>query len=210
MNGKLRSGSVTSVVAPNEAGVWIEVTEKEAMEKALLDENERRFTQARNTPFLQPPLLQLVGTMGTGPAAEDILQGTFNIPEGVDEWAARLIPFLARPEKVKSGQFIRPATTVSVQSHSDGWRKAKERTSSGPSGITFAHFKAGLNNHKVAEFEALMTSIPYETGISPDRWQHGTNVMLEKNTGNFRVDKLRAILLYEADFNQNNKNLAEK
>jgi hypothetical protein len=31
--------------------------------------------------------------------------------------------------------------------------------------------------------------------------------MLEKKKGNFRVDKLRAILLYEANFNQNNKKL---
>jgi hypothetical protein len=52
-----------------------------------------------------------------------------------------------------------------------------------------------------------MTSIPYETGISPKRWQQGTDVMLKKQTRNFRVDKLRAILLYEADLNQNNKKL---
>ena len=55
-----------------------------------------------------------------------------------------------------------------------------------------------------------MTSIPYETGISPNRWQNDTNVMLEKQKGNFRVDKLRAILLYEADFNQNNKKLGRE
>jgi hypothetical protein len=30
---------------------------------------------------------------------------------------------------------------------------------------------------------------------------------LRKKKGNFRVDKLRAILLYEANFNQNNKKL---
>ena len=52
VNGKLRSGSVTLVVAPNEAGVWIEVTDKESIKKALLEENERRFTQASGTPFL--------------------------------------------------------------------------------------------------------------------------------------------------------------
>ena len=34
--------------------------------------------------------------------------------------------------------------------------------------------------------------------------------MLEKHKGNFRVDKLRAILLYEADFNQNNKKLGRE
>ena len=69
---------------------------------------------------------------------------------------------------------------------------------------------AGTRDPVIAEFEALMTSIPYETGISPDRWQNGTNVMLEKQKGNFRVDKLRAILLYKADFNQNNKKLGRE
>jgi hypothetical protein len=145
--------------------------------------------------------------MGTGPAAEAILRGTFTIPEEVDEWAAKLIPFLARPEKVNQGNYIRPPIAVTTKSHCDGWRKAKERTSSGPSGIPFAHFKSGLKNDTVKEFKAVMTSIPYETGISPERWQQGTDVMLEKQTGNFWVDKLRAILLYEADFNQNNKKL---
>jgi hypothetical protein len=207
VNGKLRSGSVTSVVAPDKDGRWREVTEKEDIEMALLEENERRFTQAADTPFLQDPLLRLVGKMGTGPAAEAILRGTFTIPEEVDEWAAKLIPFLARPEKVNQGKYIRPPIVVTTKSHCDGWRKAKERTSSGPSGITFAHFKSGLKNDTVKEFEAVMTSIPYETGISPERWQQGTDVMLEKQTGNFRVDKLRVILLYEADFNQNNKKL---
>jgi ankyrin repeat protein len=33
------------------------------------------------------------------------------------------------------------------------------------------------------------------------------NVMLEKKQGNFRMDKLHAILLYECDFNHNNKQL---
>ena len=167
-------------MAPDDNGIWKEVTSKVDMEQALLDENKRRFTQARSTPFLQPPLLQMVGPLGTGPAAEQILNGTFSIPEGVDEWAAKLIPFLARPQSVVAGHFRKPDTTVDLQSHVDGWRKAKERTSSGPSGITFAHFKAGLGDPRISAFETIMASIPYETGISPERWQHGTDVMLEK------------------------------
>ena len=97
-----------------------------------------------------------------------------------------LIPFLARVPEDPSGRVQGPERSVSLESHVEGWRKAKERTSSRPSGITFAHFKAGTRDPVVAEFEALMSSIPYETGISPDRWQNGTNVMLEKQKGNFR------------------------
>jgi hypothetical protein len=52
-----------------------------------------------------------------------------------------------------------------------------------------------------------MAHIPYISGYSPVRWQQGTDVMSEKKKGNFRADKLRAILLYEAEFNQNNKKL---
>ena len=210
VNGKLQTGSVTSVVAPNEMGEWVEVVGKEEIERALLQENERRFNQAKETPFLQKPLLDLVGKLGVGKAANEILNGTFVVPEEVDEWAARLIPFLARAPVETSWKGFEPERLVSVTSHVEGWRKAKERTASGPSGITFAHFKAGTRDSVVSDFESMMSSIPYETGISPDRWQQGTNVMLEKQKGNFRVDKLRAILLYEADFNQNNKKLGRE
>ena len=51
VNGKLRSGSVTSVVAPDAMGKWVEVTSKHEIERALLVENERRFNQAKDTSF---------------------------------------------------------------------------------------------------------------------------------------------------------------
>jgi hypothetical protein len=52
-----------------------------------------------------------------------------------------------------------------------------------------------------------MAHIPYISGYSPVCWQNGIDVMVEKRKGNFRVDKLRPILLCEANFNQNNKKL---
>ena len=36
VNGKLRSGSVTSVVAPDEMGKWVEVTSKHEIERAII------------------------------------------------------------------------------------------------------------------------------------------------------------------------------
>jgi len=43
------------------------------------------------------------------------------------------------------------------------------------------------------------------TGISPQCWRHALNVMLEKVMGNCSVEKLCIIMLFEADFNNNNK-----
>jgi hypothetical protein len=52
VKNKLRSGSVTMVLAPDDDGNWTERTEKLEIETALLQENERRFNQAKDTPFL--------------------------------------------------------------------------------------------------------------------------------------------------------------
>jgi len=51
----------------------------------------------------------------------------------------------------------------------------------------------------------MLANIPLHTGYSPARWWKGLNVMLKKSPGNFNVEKLCIILLFEADFNSNNK-----
>ena len=50
-----------------------------------------------------------------------------------------------------------------------------------------------------------MANVPYLSGYSPSRWQFGIDVILLKKTGNHNIDRLRTILLYEADFNRMNK-----
>jgi len=64
---------------------------------------------------------------------------------------------------------------------------------------------AGTFNPDILIFNMTMADIPLKTGYSPDRWQEGLNMMLEKSLGNFNVKKLWIILLFEADFNANNK-----
>jgi hypothetical protein len=77
VNDKLRSGSVTMVLAPDAEGNWTERTDKLEIETALLQENERRFNQANDTPFLVPPLYDLIGPLGIGLHADAVLDGTF-------------------------------------------------------------------------------------------------------------------------------------
>ena len=50
-----------------------------------------------------------------------------------------------------------------------------------------------------------MSTIVTATGYSFDRWQNGLTVLLEKKEGLRIIQKLRAILLMEADFNMVNK-----
>ncbi len=55
--------------------------------------------------------------------------------------------------------------------------------------------------------EATLMNIPYALGYSPQWWRQGTNCMIEKKLGKWRVNRLHTIFLYEADFNFLNKKL---
>ena len=69
------------------------------------------------------------------------------------------------------------------------------------SGRHFGHYKAASKNAFLTAVHSTFCTVASECGTSIDRWERGLTVMLEKIKGNIRADKLRAILLMEADFN---------
>jgi len=69
---------------------------------------------------------------------------------------------------------------ISLQKYTNGWRKAQEATSSSLSGNHFGHYMAGSFNPDIVLFDAMMVNLPMKTGYSPQHWQEGLNVMLEK------------------------------
>jgi len=73
------------------------------------------------------------------------------------------------------------------------------------SGIHFGHYIAGTFNPEILVINATLANIPLHSGFTYDRWKKGVNVMIEKMCGDFNVEKLWIILLFEADFNANNK-----
>jgi hypothetical protein len=104
VNGKLRSGSVSIVLAPDEEGDWTERTENKDSESALLQENERRFNQDHDTTFLVAPVFDLIGPLGIGPHADVILDGTFVAPPDTVPYATKFI------YQLKKGTSGRPGT----------------------------------------------------------------------------------------------------
>ena len=91
-----------------------------------------------------------------------------------------------------------------------GWKQQKEHTSSGISGQHFGIMKAVMGNQLLADVHSSMANIPFATGFTPSRWKKGVDVFIEKKNKSSQVDKLRIILLYESDFNFNNKILGRQ
>ena len=207
VTGKLTSKSVTKVIVNG-----TECTNKKEIESALFDVNEAKYQASATTPFLQQPLVECFGYRSSEPANSEVLDGTFIAPPNTDPYAKLLLHHLCRPDDatVTTAASTRatdynPVEEISVTDHIKGWKKAKERTSAGASGLTFAMYKAHTKRDRLARFDAHQRSFAYKTGFAYRRWKKGINVQLLKRKRDYRAEKLRTILLLEADFNINNK-----
>jgi hypothetical protein len=81
------------------------------------------------------------------------------------------------------------------------WKKVGEFTSSLSSGVHYGHYKAAIQDLISTGVLALQLTVIARSGIPPESWSVGLQVMLEKIVGVCLVEKLWAIQLYGADFN---------
>ena len=209
MNGTLRQNKgLPKVMVQDLNGDEIEIVEKEAMEKALLDSYEKTLTQSNTTPCMQSPLIERLGLCATTETAVDILMGNAYNEDGIDESTKEVLKFLAMKEGMRKHFMPKSLEVAECQS---GWKKVRERTcSSMKNGVHFGHWMTGYTDLEIATTHTELANIPYTSGYAPLRWRVGTNSIIPKELGNYNIKRLRTILLYEADFNFNNKILAKR
>jgi len=185
-------GGLTMVLQPN----GDECHTKESIEQACLTKNQSRFNQAADTPLLQPPLYGLLGPLGMGCAAMDILQGSFLYPEN------QIIQDTLNALQHCDPENTLGPTCIHLEDYHNIWRKSKEKTSScSKYGLHFGHYKAITHDDNLTELHTMMINVTLMSGYSPTRWHVGLNVMIPKKPGNYMVMDLRTLLLYDAEFN---------
>ena len=104
--------------------------------------------------------------------------------------------------QVKPGE---TTVTVSADELCYFWKRVKEGTASSYLVIHYGHYKAAAHSERISRFLAQKIPLIARTGCPPGRWSYGLTIMLEKIAGLALINKLRAILLMEADFNFRNK-----
>jgi hypothetical protein len=202
---KSNRGSLTMIETKDADGSWVEQTDQTNIERGCMESNFEKYTQTNTTPIMQSGLIASIGFLGENETAKEILEGRYTPPMEQDQYTTELLQQLRQVPQLTQMEPI-----ITTEAFKEGWRKMKETTSAGKSGMHFGHMKACTQSDQVADFEATMTHIPYVTGYSPLRWKSGVDVMILKKAQQFRVDKLRTIVLLEADFNFNNKILGKE
>jgi hypothetical protein len=158
VTGKLVDKSITKVEHEG-----IEYTAQEDIEKILLMINEAKTCASDQTPFMKGQLLQDLGYQSNNENHKKILQGAYGIPELCHPATAALIRGMARPVILKDAYGFKPRTHITTEDHIKGWKKQKEKTGGGMSGLHFGHYKAHLKFRALAAFDASMRSVAYTT-----------------------------------------------
>ena len=81
------------------------------------------------------------------------------------------------------------------------WRTADEKTEFSRSTVGFNHMIAQSYSDKLTTIQVRKLNLIVRNGFPLDRWMNGILLLLQKEIGNIDIDKLRFIILFEADFN---------
>ena len=163
---------------------------------------------AEEAPICHGSLRQEFGYNATSQAAKEVLEGRYQFS---DEFHAATRKLLEEAASIR-GTIPQDSVDriITREIWQQKWKKKREETASSVSTLHFGHYISGADSDEISDFHALKTSLALVHGIALDRWSKGLCVMLEKVMGVKLINKLRAILLMEADFNACNKIIYEE
>ena len=116
---KLRAGGVTFVQVEDSTGRLTEVTGKANIERVFNKSNYAKYDQAKQTSFMKEPLVTDFNFLGIGPSAKQVLEGTYEPPEGVDHYAELFLQQLVQTAEAKGGD--PQATWLDTETWQKSW-----------------------------------------------------------------------------------------
>ena len=173
---------------------------QDKVEQAIQRKCEIRFSLAHSAPIMTTILGERLRYLSDKALARSIIMGTYKIPSDMDPTTKLILEEIGRLGiKLVNGEGNK--IIIMPEEFKHFWRKVNEFTSSSMSGVHYGHYKAAIHNVSSTEILAQQLTVIARSGIPPESWSVGLQVMLEKIAGVCLVEKLRAIQLYEADFN---------
>jgi hypothetical protein len=165
--------------------------------------HEKRYTLAGEAPTCNEESFNQFGYMANTLASNAVLNGTYAVPVDTDTATTELFTEIAAIQKKVPANSV--SIVISPEQWIQYWRAVNEETSSSESGIHFGHYIVGSKSDMISHYHAARVLVTLAHAIQLESWSRRLSVMLEKTLGVTLVNKLRAILLMEGDFNAANK-----
>ncbi len=202
VTGDPRTGATNSV-QQKEGNRIIDINEPNAMTSEIQQVTEKRFGLAKSASVNSLSLRNSVGFCASTTFSADLLKGKVAIPGDIDKATTSLIK-----EMQSLGIKLSPLqsqTKITPDIYRFYWGWVNECTSSALSKIHFGHWNAIRQSPELTKLAWSHLNLIARMDIPQQQWGNGLQVLLEKIPGVALVDKLRAILLMEGNFNFFNK-----
>jgi len=201
---------------PKTCTSWRTVTNPDEIDHFIRMRNRGHFGQAKGTPFTELPITNAINWAADTPTADDILNGHSHIEsiQSIPQCQALLDACQAASELN-----ILPAE-ISCDDFKGKLKSWREMTTTSPSGRHLGRYKSlltkldirdehtGVMNSAYREKQAFIIQsmvgiINYciRNNYILNRWKTIINTMIFKESGNYKIHRLRVIHIYEADFN---------
>ena len=116
------------------------------------------------------------------------------MPETVELLQATISPFAQlNKEQIK--------IDMDEEDYIQMFSKWNEKTTTSPSGRHLGHYKDILQQPDLIKYHCIMATLPLKYGFAPERWTKAVQIMLEKKPGYPLINRLRGIIILEADYN---------
>ncbi len=177
-------------------------TEESVFDNAM-EHLSLRFRSAYTAPIFSSGLLDFIGCFSNTQYVLDILEGNYTFPPDTDKWTATILEKAYHTFVLLVDKKI--DTTISVSNFQGYWQQADKTISSLFSCLHFGNYKAASFSKDLSALHAAKLTACRKKGIPLSRWTIGLTVLLKKMQGNNKIHKMRAICLFEGDFNYHNK-----
>ena len=180
--------------------LWETIIDRPELERHILNYNQESFRAAASSPCGHGVMHDALSFTSLSSASQQLLRGELPPEWKVDDAQLReLLASFAIPEHVRDQPPIN--TTVTADGVTHCFKAWKEATSTSPSGRHLGHYKAIISNSTLLQCFVHFMNIVIARGIAIPRWCQATNVMIEKDAGKPRINRLRIVHLFEADLN---------
>ena len=191
---------------------WIQINDTEKVFELLLEQNAKMLTKSKNGIAASGALGELIGHNAENEGLVDqILDGSANLNDIINEYphiaeeARRFIQQMKRDSRVENNFQSEYDETHFIET----FKRTRETTSCGPSGLHMSHWKADTEHTPIAWVHAFFLWAAFALGTTYDRWAVSYHCMLQKLDKPY-IHKLRIIQLFEGDFNGGLKYLLGK
>ena len=206
MEDKFGAGSTTNVSIESPGGGITELTDRPAIEEALLANNRRKYHQTEGAcEFHSAQSVEVLGTCGDGPRVIDILEDRFPIPSFYSDATREFIQACRRDPSVFKGEDPIPARFSAFRA---SWRHRKEKTVSANQHI--GHFKAAMRDDDLCWLLFQRSEIPSFFGYSPIRHRKCVDLIINKKDNSPLLKRKRTLGLLDSEFNHSNSSFGRE